>query len=72
MKEKIKEMLERFKMSHLATFIIGWIILFDIVGGTCIPIVYGKGCGWFAIPNLLIDIYVVGLFVKRLKNEGLD
>lgn len=72
MKEKIKSALQGFMMSHLATFIIGWIILFDIIGGTCIPIAYGRDCGWFAVPNLLIDIYVIILFVRRLKNEGLD
>ena len=51
-------------------FIIGWIIAFDTIGGTFIPIAYGKGCGWFAIPNLIIDICVIIIFVRRLKNEN--
>lgn len=51
-------------------FIIGWIIAFDTIGGTFIPIAYGKGCGWFSIPNLIIDICVIIIFVRRLKNEN--
>ena len=51
-------------------FIIGWIIAFDTIGGTFIPIAYGKGCGWFAIPNLIIDICVIINFVRRLKNDN--
>ena len=50
-------------------FIIGWIIAFDTIGGTFIPIAYGKGCGWFAIPNLIIDSCVIINFVRRLKDE---
>ena len=51
-------------------FIIGWIIAFDTIGGTFIPIAYGKGCGWFAIPSLIIDICVIINFVRRLKNDN--
>ena len=50
-------------------FIVGWIIAFDTIGGTLIPIAYGKGCGWFAILNLIIDICVIIYFVRRLKDE---
>ena len=34
-------------MSKIAMFVVAWIIAFDIVAGTFIPIAYGKGCGWF-------------------------
>ena len=57
-------------MSKIAMFVVAWIITFDIVAGTFIPIAYGKGCGWFAIPNLIIDICVIINFVRRLKNES--
>ena len=57
-------------MSKIAMFVVAWIIAFDIVAGTFIPIAYGKGCGWFAIPNLIIDICVIIIFVRRLKNEN--
>ena len=50
-------------------FIIGWIIAFDTIGGTFIPIAYGRGYGWFAILNLIIDICVIICFVRRLKDE---
>lgn len=59
-------------LDKVAKFVIGWIIAFDLFAGTFIPIAYGQGCGWFAIPNLLIDIYVIVVFVKWLKDEGLD
>ena len=57
-------------MSKIAMFVVAWIIAFDIVAGTLIPIAYGKGCGWFAIPNLIIDICVIINFVRRLKNDN--
>lgn len=57
-------------MSKIALFVVAWIIAFDIVAGTFIPIAYGKGCGWFAIPNLIIDICVIINFVRRLKNDN--
>ena len=57
-------------MSKIAMFVVAWIIAFDIVAGTFIPIAYGKGCGWFAIPNLIIDICVIINFVRRLKNDN--
>ena len=38
-------------MSKIAMFVVA----FDIVAGTFIPIAYGKGYGWFAIPNLIIE-----------------
>ena len=49
-------------------FIIGWIIAFDTIGGTFIPIAYGKGCAWFAIPNLIIDICVIIVFLRRIND----
>ena len=57
-------------MSKIAMFVVAWIIAFDIVAGTFIPIAYGKGCGWFAIPNLIIDSCVIINFVRRLKNDN--
>ena len=57
-------------MSKIAMFVVAWIIAFDIVAGTFIPIAYGKGCGWFAIPNLIIDICVIIVFLRRLKNDN--
>ena len=57
-------------MSKIAIFVVAWIIAFDIVAGTFIPIAYGKGCTWFAIPNLIIDICVIINFVRRLKNDN--
>ena len=56
-------------MSKIAMFVVAWIIAFDLVAGTFIPIAYGKGCGWFASPNLIIDIYVIFKFVRRIKDE---
>ena len=50
--------------------IVGWIIAFDTIGGTFIPIAYGRGYGWFAILNLIIDICVIINFVRRIKNEN--
>lgn len=74
MKEKMK-LLQRisgfFKsgaMSKIAMFVVAWIIAFDIVAGTFIPIAYGKGCGWFAIPNLIIDICVIIVFLRRIND----
>ena len=68
--EKIKAFFNKLSLSNLAYFVIGWIILFDLIGGTAIPLAFGKGCGWFAVPNLIIDIYVIVVFVKRIKDEG--
>lgn len=70
--EKIKSFFSKLSLSNLAYFVIGWVILFDLIGGTAIPLAFGKGCGWFAIPNLIIDIYVIILFVRRIKNEGIN
>lgn len=67
---KIKDFFKSDTLSKIALFIIGWIIAFDVIAGTFIPIAYGKGCGWFAIPNLIIDTYVIIKFVRRLKDEG--
>ena len=66
---RIKDFFKSDTLSKIALFIIGWIILFDVFAGTFIPIAYGKGCGWFAIPNLIIDLYVIFKFVRRLKDE---
>lgn len=68
--QKIRDYFKSDTLSKIALFIIGWIILFDVIAGTFIPIAYGKGCGWFAIPNLIIDICVIINFVRRLKNEN--
>ena len=68
--QKIRDYFKSDTLSKIALFIIGWIILFDVIAGTFIPIAYGKGCGWFAIPNLIIDIFVIINFVRRLKNEN--
>ena len=67
--QKIRDYFKSDALSKIALFIIGWIILFDVIAGTFIPIAYGKGCGWFAIPNLIIDIYVIFKFVRRTKDE---
>ena len=68
--QRIKDFFKSNTLSKIALFIIGWIILFDVIAGTFIPIAYGNGCGWFAIPNLIIDLYVIFKFVRRLKNEN--
>lgn len=68
--QRIKDFFKSDTPDKMLKFIIGWIIAFDTIGGTCIPIVYGKGCGWFAIPNLIIDTCVIINFVRRLKNEN--
>ena len=68
--QKIRDYFKSDTLSKIALFIIGWIILFDVIAGTFIPIAYGKGCGWFAILNLIIDICVIICFVRRLKNEN--
>lgn len=70
--EKIKVFFKKLSLGNLAYFVIGWVILFDLIGGTAIPLAFGRGCGWFAIPNLIIDIHVIVVFVKRIKNEGVD
>ena len=67
--QKIRDYFKSDTLSKIALFIIGWIILFDVIAGTFITIAYGKGCGWFAIPNLIIDLYVIFKFVRRLKDE---
>ena len=67
--QKIRDYFKSDTLSKSALVIIGWIILFDVISGTFIPIAYGKGCGWFAIPNLIIDLYVIFKFVRRLKDE---
>ena len=66
--QKIRDYFKSDTLSKIALFIIGWIILFDVFAGTFIPIAYGKGCGWFAIPNLIIDIYVIFKFVRRIND----
>lgn len=67
--EKMKKAWESSKetLGNIAIFVIGWIILFDVIAGTFIPIAYGKGCGWFAIPNLLVDSVVIWCFVEYIK-----
>ena len=68
--QKIRDLFKSDTPDKVLKFIIGWIIAFDTIGGTFIPIAYGKGCGWFAILNLIIDICVIICFVRRLKNEN--
>ena len=65
---RIKEFFKSDTPDKMLKFIIGWIIAFDTIGGTFIPIAYGKGCGWFAIPNLIIDICVIIVFLRRIKD----
>lgn len=74
MMSRIKDAFSALKEhpGKVALFVIGWIIAFDTLAGTFIPIAYGNGCGWFAIPNLIIDIYVIVVFVRRLKDEGIN
>lgn len=64
---KIKNQVVKAYIGEIGTFIIGWIILFDLVGNTAIPLVYGNDCGWFAVPNLIIDFYVICKFIKRVN-----
>lgn len=68
--QKVKDYFKSDSPDKVLKFVIGWIIAFDTIGGTFIPIAYGKGCGWFAIPNLVIDICVIINFVRRIKNEN--
>lgn len=73
--QKIKDFFKSDAVSKIGLFIIAWIIVFDSVAGTFIPIAYGKGCAWFAIPNLIIDGWVIYKFVshiKKLGDENLD
>ena len=70
--QKIRDYFKSDTLSKIALFIIGWIILFDVIAGTFIPIAYGRGCGWLATPNLIIDICVIIYFLRRLKNEDSD
>lgn len=67
--QRIKEFFKSDAPDKVLKFIVGWIIAFDTIGGTFIPIAYGRGCGWFAILNLIIDICVIICFVRRLKDE---
>lgn len=67
--QRIKDFFKSDTQDKVLKFIVGWIIAFDTIGGTFIPIAYGRGCGWFAILNLIIDIYVIFKFVRRLKDE---
>lgn len=66
---RIKEFFKSDTPDKMLKFIIGWIIAFDTIGGTFIPIAYGKGCGWFAIPNLIIDICVIIVFLRRINDD---
>lgn len=67
--QRIKDFFKSDTQDKVLKFIVGWIIAIDTIGGTFIPIAYGRGCGWFAILNLIIDICVIICFVRRLKNE---
>ena len=68
--QRIKDFFKSDTSDKVLKFIVGWIIAFDTIGGTFIPIAYGRGCGWFAILNLIIDICVIICFVRRIKNEN--
>ena len=68
--QRIKDFFKSDTPDKVLKFIVGWTIAFDTIGGTFIPIAYGKGCGWFSILNLIIDICVIINFVRRLKNES--
>lgn len=68
--QKIKNFFKSDTPYKVLKFIVGWIIAFDTIGGTFIPIAYGRGCGWFAILNLIIDICVIICFLRRLKDEN--
>ena len=68
--QRIKDFFKSDTSDKVLKSIVGWIIAFDTIGGTFIPIAYGKGCGWFAILNLIIDICVIINFVRRIKNEN--
>ena len=68
--QRIKDFFKSDTPDKVLKFIVGWIIAFDTIGGTFIPIAYGRGCGWFSILNLIIDICVIIYFVRRLKNEN--
>ena len=67
--QKIREFFKSDTPNKVLKFIVGWIIAFDTIGGTFIPIAFGRGYGWFAILNLIIDICVIICFVRRLKDE---
>lgn len=67
--QRIKDFFKSDTPDKVLKFIVGWIIAFDTIGGTFIPIAYGRGYGWFAILNLIIDICVIICFVRRLKDE---
>lgn len=71
--EKIKSDLQtiiaRCYIDEIAVFILAWIFLFDLIGGTLIPLAYGNGCGWFAVPNLIIDGGVM-LYIYKVINDG--
>ena len=67
--QKIRDYFKSDTPDKVLKFIVGWIIAFDTIGGTFIPIAYGRGCGWFAILNLIIDICMIICFVRRIKDE---
>ena len=66
--QRISGFFKSAAMRKIALFVVAWIIAFDIVGGPFIPIAYGKGCGWFSIPNLIIDICVIIVFLRRIND----
>lgn len=61
---------EEIPFDKVILFVLGWIIAFDVIGGTFIPIAYGKGCGWFAVPNLIVDLLLIRHIVKEIKRNG--
>ena len=66
--QRISGLFKSGAMSKIAMFVVAWIIVFDIIAGTFIPIAYGNGCGWFAIPNLIIDICAIIVFLRRIND----
>lgn len=66
-KIKIKDWSAQDWARNLVTFIIGWVLLFDLVGGIAIPLAYGQGCGWFAIPSAIVSAYAIVKFIRYVK-----
>lgn len=68
MKSKLQGLLSTDNWPRtLLAFLIGWVLLFDLVGGVIFPIIYGQGCGWFAIPSILVSAYALFHFIKWIK-----
>lgn len=64
---KIKPEVLKAYASEVKKALIGAVILLDVIGGTLIPLAYKNGAGWFCIPNLIIDSYIIIQYIKYLK-----